>query len=325
MIDQPANDISFEQPLRLKVLRLTVEADAVISLELGKVDGGPLPAWQPGAHVDVQLTNGLIRQYSLCGDCDDRRTWQIAVLHVSSGRGGSSFIHENICVGEEILVAGLRNNFCLVDADRYLFVAGGIGITPILPMLESATRAGKPWRLVYGGRSRGSMAFMDRIKRYDVGSVVLLPQDECGQIEVQTLLDELEPATPVYCCGPAGLIDAVEDACRLSPSIELYRERFAAGGRAGKIDDGSFEVTLALSGRVIQVSSEQSLLSALEDAGCSISNSCRAGICGTCLLKVLDGTPDHRDDLLDDEQRENGTMILPCVSRSKSRHLVLEI
>jgi ferredoxin-NADP reductase len=324
MIDQPANDISFEQPLRLKVLRLAVEADAVISLELGKVDGGALPAWQPGAHIDVLLTNGLVRQYSLCG-CADRRTWQIAVLHVSSGRGGSSFIHQNICVGEEIVVTGLRNNFSLVDASRYLFVAGGIGITPILPMLESATLAGKPWRLVYGGRSRGSMAFLDRIKRYDLGKVELLPQDEFGQIGVQALLDELEPATPVYCCGPAGLIDAVEDACRLSPSIELYRERFVASGRASKIDDGSFEVTLALSGKVIQVSSEQSLLSALEEAGCKISNSCRAGICGTCLLKVLDGTPDHRDDLLDDEQRENGTMILPCVSRSKSRHLVLEI
>ena len=325
MIDHPANDISPERPLRLKVLRLAIEADAVVSLELGRADGGLLPVWQAGAHVDVLLTNGLVRQYSLCGDCADRGTWKIAVLHVATGRGGSGFIHDNIRVGAELLVTGVRNNFALVDADRYLFVAGGIGITPILPMLESATRAGKPWRLVYGGRSRGSMAFLDRIKAYDAGGVELLPQDESGLIEVEALLEALDPATPVYCCGPAGLIDAMEDACQLWPSIKLYRERFAASGRAAEIDDGSFEVTLALSGRVIQVTSEQSLLSALEEAGCSISNSCRAGICGTCLVKVLDGTPDHRDDLLDDEQRENGTMILPCVSRSKSRHLVLEI
>ena len=325
MFNKPVNDATFERPMRLKVLRMAMETDAVILLELGSADGGPLPAWQPGAHIDLLLANGLVRQYSLCGSCTDRQIWQIAVLRVPSSRGGSSFVHQNICVGEEIRVTGLRNNFSLVDANRYLFIAGGIGITPILPMLESATLAGKSWRLVYGGRSRRSMAFRDRIKRYDPRNVELLPQDEFGQIEVRPLLSELEPATPVYCCGPAGLIDAVEDACRLSPPIELYRERFVASNGASEMDDGCFEVKLALSGKVIHVPAEQSLLSALEDAGCKITNSCRAGICGTCLLKVLDGTPDHRDDLLDDVQRESGAMILPCVSRSKSRHLVLEI
>jgi ferredoxin-NADP reductase len=325
MINEPVSDVTFERPVRLKVIRIAMEADAVVSLELGNVDGRPLPAWQPGAHVDLLLANGLVRQYSLCGSCADRHIWQVAVLHAPSSRGGSSFIHQNIGVGEEILVTGLRNNFSLVEANRYLFVAGGIGITPILPMLESATLTGKSWRLVYGGRSRRSMAFLDRIKRYDPRNVELLPQDEFGQIEVRSLLSELEPATPVYCCGPAGLIDAVEDACRLSPPIELYRERFVASDRGNEMEDGSFEVRLALSGKVIHVPAEQSLLSALEDAGCKITNSCRAGICGTCLLKVLDGTPDHRDDLLDDVQREGGAMILPCVSRSKSRHLVLEI
>jgi ferredoxin-NADP reductase len=313
------------RPFPLIVLRTKNESDGVISLELGSVDGVPLPEWEAGAHIDILLSNGLVRQYSLCGDCTDRQSLKIAVLRDSFSRGGSSFIHAEVRVGDRILAAGPRNNFPLVVAYRYLFIAGGIGITPILPMLGQASKAQTPWTLVYGGKSRRSMAFLETIARNDRGHVHLVPQDEFGHIDVERYLGGLLTPTAVYCCGPDPLIDAVEQACRKRSSVTLHRERFTAKHRSDAAIENCFEVKLALSGRLITVSPEQSLLSALESAGYNITNSCRAGICGTCLLKVIGGTPDHRDDLLSDAQREAGSMILPCVSRSKTRQLILEL
>ena len=309
----------------LQVLQTTTESDSVVSLELGTSDGRPMPEWQPGAHIDVMLANGLVRQYSLCGNYADRSRWRIAVLRDPSSRGGSQFIHASVRTGQRIQVAGPRNHFPLIAAERYLFIAGGIGITPILPMLQKASETGTPWTLVYGGRSRSSMAFLDSIRRYDSGNVFLIPQDECGHIDLERFLSRLRPQTAVYCCGPGPLIDAVETVCQTFPPAALHRERFSPRQRTEVADDGSFEVMLAKSGRVIQVAAGESLLSALEDAGYKVTNSCRAGICGTCLLNVLGGTPDHQDDLLSDDQRESGTMILPCVSRCKSSQLILDL
>lgn len=321
-----AADLSFpaDGSFALRVIGVTHEAIGVISLQLAAADGRPLPPWTPGAHIDLQLPDGLTRQYSLCGD-KDGATWRIAVLKQPLSRGGSRYLHDSVTAGDTILAAGPRNNFPLVDAERYLFIAGGIGITPILPMIADASARARPWTLVYGGRTRASMALLAAIAEHGSGHVQLVPHDEFGPIDLAQVLGGMAPGTHVYCCGPGALIDAVEASCLLWPPAGLHRERFAAGARSASAEDGAFTVELALSGRTVKVSSEQSLLGALEEAGCTITNSCRAGICGTCLVRVLDGTPDHRDDLLSDEQRASASMILPCVSRSRSSHLVLEI
>jgi ferredoxin len=192
-------------------------------------------------------------------------------------------------------------------------------------MIAEVSRQGRRWTLVYGGRSLRSMALLNAVSTYDDGEIHLVPLDELGPIDLDRYLARPELGVKVYCCGPGALIDAVESFCESWPPAALHRERFAPKSLEACDDGGAFEVKLARSGRTVSVSPDQSLLGALEDAGYCITNSCRAGICGTCLLTVLDGTPDHRDDLLDDAQREAGKMILPCVSRSKTQCLVLEL
>lgn len=309
----------------LKVLTMRAEADGVLSIELGSADDRTLPAWMPGAHIDVILSNGLIRQYSLCGDPRRAGVWKIGVLREPSSRGGSSFIHDTLRPGSPVTAAGPRNNFGLVEADRYLFIAGGIGITPLLPMIRAVAAQGKPWTLLYGGRSRRSMAFLEDIMGFSGGEAHIVPQDEFGLLDLQKFLGEHQPDTLVYCCGPAPLIDAVEAKCKVWRSGALHLERFAPSGKAAKKEKGSFEVELARSGRRLVIPPYRSILDILEENGCEITNSCRAGICGTCLVKVLSGVPEHNDDVLSFEDQEAGDVMLVCVSRAKSDLLVLDL
>lgn len=308
----------------VKVMSVNVEADGVLSLDMAAATGGPLPAWTPGAHIDVVLPGGLIRQYSLCGDPGHADRWRIGVLREPGSRGGSRFIHDEVRPGDILQVAGPRNNFELAGAGRYLFVAGGIGVTPILPMLRQVALAGRPWALLYGGRTRGSMAFLAEIDGLAGGEVHIVPQDERGLLDLQGFLGAPGADTVVYCCGPGPLIDAVEDICRTWRAGALHRERFAPGARPAR-EPGSFEVHLARSGQRLTVPARRSLLAVLEDAGQKVTNSCRAGICGTCLVKVLAGTPEHNDDVLSDAERASGTVILTCVSRAESELLVLDL
>ena len=310
----------------VRVRRIIAESEGVVSLELVDPNDLPLPDWEPGAHIDVVLPNGCVRQYSLCGHPSDGRVWKIAILHEPNSRGGSRYIHRSLQAGDIITVAGPRNNFALADAGNYIFIAGGIGITPILPMLAAASRSSCPWTLVYGGRTRASMAFLESIEKIHSARVEIVPQDEAGLIDLDKYLAVPREDTLVYCCGPGPMIDAVERASSAWPPRSLRRERFAPKQQPeAAAGDRDFEVELALSGRVLTIAEDDNLLAELEKAGCQIANSCRAGICGTCVLKVLGGIPDHRDDLLDDEQRAANQMILPCVSRSMSKRLVLEI
>ncbi|WJR80387.1 PDR/VanB family oxidoreductase [Bradyrhizobium sp. NP1] len=319
------NTMDASSTFNARVRRLSAVADGVLAIELGHADGGLLPAWDAGAHIDLKLPNGIARQYSLCGELADRETWRIAVLREPNSRGGSAYVHDALRAGDVIPVSGPRNNFALTDANRYLFIAGGIGITPILPMLKEASRHGRPWTLVYGGRTRGSMAFLDEIAGHQDADISIVPQDEFGLIDLDRHLSVPQRGTLIYCCGPGPLIDAVEGASRCWPPASLHRERFAPKLVAEPAAGDSFEVELALSGQVLVVGEDDSLLEVLENAGYQVTNSCRAGICGTCLLKVAAGEPDHRDDLLDDEQRASNAMILPCVSRSKTKRLVLQL
>lgn len=294
-----------------------VVADGVVSLGLAPAAGGDLPQWTPGAHVDLLLPNGLVRQYSLCGPPGG--DYRIAVLREPAGRGGSAYVHDRLTEGSRVTLAGPRNNFALAPASAYLFIAGGIGITPLLPMLATAEAAGADWRLVYGGRARTSMAFRDELRRYG-DRVSVRPERETGLLDLPSILAAAPPDAHVYCCGPEGLLRAVEDL--VTPDL-LHVERFTH--REPDPTGGAFEVELATSGRTLTVDPGVSILDSLERAGIFPLSSCREGTCGTCETTVLDGRPDHRDSLLTPAERAANDLMFICVSRSLSPRLVLDL
>ncbi|MFE7464153.1 PDR/VanB family oxidoreductase [Streptomyces sp. NPDC057499] len=303
---------------RLLVTERSTPAEGVVRLRL---KGSGLPAWQPGAHLDVLLPSGLVRQYSLCGDPADPDTYTIATRLVEGGRGGSREVHERLREGEEVEVREPRNRFPLTEAPAYLFVAGGIGITPVLPMLRALAASGADWRLLYGGRSRASMPFLDEIGRLDAdgGRVTVVAEDEAGRPDIAAALTDTAPGTAVYCCGPEPLMDAV--AAALPPGRILHLERFTASGPSA--DATAFEVELRRSGRTVQVPADRSVLAAVREEVPYVSYSCEQGFCGTCRQRVVEGEADHRDELLTESERAD-TMLI-CVSRCRGPRLVLDL
>jgi ferredoxin-NADP reductase len=310
--------------LTLEVRAKETVADGVVALTLGHPDGTRLPDWTPGSHIDLVLPDGTTRQYSLCGDRWDPYTYRVAVLREPAGRGGSAYVHDRLAPGERVGVGGPRNHFPLVPADRYLFLAGGIGITPLLPMIHQAELMGIDWQLVYGGRSRASMAFRAELEAAYGDRVHQVPQDECGLPDLAAWLSEPAPGTKVYCCGPGPLLAAVEEACAHWPPYSLRTERFTAA-LAGPVRRAPFEVELRRSGRTVTVTEDTTVLRALRGAGVDVLSSCEQGVCGTCLVPVLDGTPDHRDSVLAEHERAAGDCMMPCVSRCRSPRLVLDL
>ncbi|MEU1185025.1 PDR/VanB family oxidoreductase [Streptomyces sp. NPDC005820] len=304
----------------LVVERRESAADGVLALTLRHPFGEPLPAWEPGAHVDLVLGPGLERQYSLCGDPADRTSWRVAVLREPDGRGGSAHVHEQLGQGDKVRVRGPRNHFALRPAPRYRFIAGGIGITPVLPMVAAAEAAGAEWTLLYGGRSRASMAFTGELARYG-DRVTVAPQDETGLLDLGPVLDALPEGTLVYCCGPGPLLDAVEARC---PAGALRLERFQPKEQQAG-EDAEFEVELAQSGRTLTVAPGVSVLDTVRAAGVEVLYSCAEGTCGTCETDVLEGTPDHRDSVLSEEERKAGETMMICVSRCVGKKLVLDL
>ncbi|MFG3106828.1 PDR/VanB family oxidoreductase [Streptomyces tendae] len=308
----------------LVVARRETAADGVLVLTLRHPLDERLPAWEPGAHVDVVLGPGLERQYSLCGDPEDRAQWRIAVLREKDGRGGSAYVHGELRAGDEVRVRGPRNNFRLEPAPRYRFVAGGIGITPVLPMLAAVEEAGAEWTLLYGGRTRAGMAFTEELARYG-DRVTLVPEDESGLLDLGSVLDDLSPDTLVYCCGPGPLLDAVEARCPAgSLRVERFRPKEADAGAPAQ-GEAEFEVVLARSGRTVVVPPGVSVLDAVRAAGVEVLYSCTEGTCGTCETEVVEGAPDHRDSVLTEEERAAGETMLICVSRCRGRRLVLDL
>ncbi|WP_432084115.1 PDR/VanB family oxidoreductase [Streptomyces sp. WAC 04229] len=305
----------------LVVARRQVAAEGVLALTLRHPLGEELPRWRPGAHVDVVLGPGLERQYSLCGDPADRAVWRIAVLREPVGRGGSAYVHEEMKVGDRVRVRGPRNHFRLEAARRYRFVAGGIGITPILPMLAAAEEAGAEWSLLYGGRTRNSMAFTGELERYG-DRVTLVPEDESGRPDLAPVADDVPSDTLVYCCGPGPLLDAVGERC---PAGRLRVERFSPAEAQPAGQDRGFEVVLARSGRTVAVEPDVSVLDAVRGAGVEVLFSCTEGTCGTCETEVVAGEPEHRDSVLTEEERAAGETMLICVSRCRGRRLVLDL
>ncbi|MET0952562.1 MAG: cytochrome P450 [Aeromicrobium sp.] len=310
--------------LPLVVEERTDASTGVVALTLTSRDGLELPAWQPGAHVDLLLDDGLVRQYSLSGDPADPTSYRVGVLREPEGRGGSRYVHDNLRPGSRVEVRGPRNHFVLDPSPRYVFIAGGIGITPILPMIAQVDAQGAEWTLVYGGRTRSSMAFLDELAAYG-DRVVLWPQDERGHIDLDSLLGTPAADTLVYVCGPTPLLDAVEARCETWPAGALHLERFAAKTVGAPVLDEPFEVELARSGRVLTVPVDRSVVDVLDDAGVVVLTSCGEGTCGTCETGVVEGVPDHRDSVLTPQEQERNDCMMVCVSRSCSKRLVLDL
>jgi ferredoxin-NADP reductase len=310
----------------LVVREVRQEADRVASFALARPDGGPLPPWEPGAHVDVLLGDDLVRQYSLCSAPTDS-TWRIAVLHEEVSRGGSTWLHEHIRPGDTLLVGAPRNNFALdLGEQRYVFVAGGIGITPLLPMVAAADATGKDWTLLYLGTSRSRMAFTEALRAY--GPKVVLHRDsDSGVIDLESALDRLGAAdAAVYACGPAGLLAAIEGYAARHEGCRVVLERFTADPDSTRAREGDSPFVVETSdGTEIEVGADESILDALHRTGIPALSSCQEGICGTCETTVLAGVPDHRDQLLSEEEREAGETMMICVSRCRGDRLVLDI
>lgn len=307
----------------VRVVARSEAADGIALLELGPADSAALPRWRAGSHLDVLLPDGDSRQYSLIGDVA-AATWRIGILREEGGRGGSRWLHDEVAVGDELRVAGPRNHFEFepLKGTRCLFVAGGIGITPLSSMVATAERAGVEWELHYAGRSRTTMALAAELESMHPGRVHLYPADEGHRLDLTSLYADLPPFTISYCCGPARLNDAVEVAAR---GRQLKLERFVARELGDPVRSEPFEVELAWSGTVLTVPPERSVLEVVEESGTLVLSSCQTGTCGTCETRVLDGEVDHRDSILTpDEQAANDVMYV-CVSRSTGPRLVLEL
>jgi ferredoxin-NADP reductase len=312
----------------LIVRHRSAPAEGVVVLDLGHPDDEDLPRWEPGAHIDLLLEDGLTRQYSLCGDPNNSSLWRIGVLLDPNSRGGSSYVHGNLNEGATVRARGPRNHFPLVDTPHYRFIAGGIGITPIMAMVEAVQRSGSDWTLLYGGRTKASMAFADDLAKRYPERVTVWPQDERGLLDLESLFKEPEDNTLVYCCGPEALLSAVEQHSSHWPAGILHIERFAA--KAPTAEEAAealdqFEVVCQRSGSTFEITSDQSILEVLEEQGIPILGSCYEGVCGTCEARILEGTADHRDSVLSDAEKAAGEMMLICVSRSRTERLVLDL
>ena len=310
----PVNAV--DRDLHVRVARVTDEADDVRALRFIRTDGRLFPAWDPGAHVDIVLPSGRIRQYSLTSDPDDLRTYRIAVRRIDEtrgGGGGSADVH-TLQVGQELTLKGPRNAFPFISSPRgYVFVAGGIGITPILPMLRDVARRGDPYVLIYTGRDRASMPFLDEIGQI-VGDheVHIWPDDEYGTPDAAKIIGLAPAGAALYTCGPAPMIDAIR-AQIPDPQIDtLHYERFSPPAVVG---GKPFTIRLAATGVDVQVEADESALSAIRRTKPRQPYSCQQGFCGTCKVRLLDGQVEHRDNVLTADERDNH-MIL-CVSRAQ--------
>lgn len=304
------------------------EAEDVVVIELVSITGDELPPFTAGSHVDVEIAPGLVRQYSLCNAPDASRHYRIGVLKEPYSRGGSIAVHNNLQVGHEIRISGPRNLFELdPTAKRVKLLAGGIGITPILAMAEQLLRADVPFTLNYCCRAEGKAAFKNYLSTPPFNAMVSFHFDEGGvRLNPPKDIGSWEEGSHLYVCGPGGFIDFVLGSARALgwPDASVHREYFVAPIiETG--DDSDFEVKLASTGQSVRVSAEQTIVEALASVGVEIPMSCEQGICGTCLTRVIEGIPEHRDMFLTKEEHALNNQMTLCCSRSKSKVLVLDI
>lgn len=309
---------------------ITREARDILGFELAREDGAPLPAFSAGAHIDVHLPVGLVRQYSLCNHPEDRHRYQIAVLLDPHSRGGSEWLHANLRPGDPLRISEPRNLFPLThEAERSLLFAGGIGITPILCMAERLWQIGAEFKLHYCARSAEQAAFVERLARSPFAERVKLHFDDGApdqRADFPALLAGPGDGAHLYICGPTGFMDHVLGTARAQgwADAQLHREYFAAAPQSSE-GNGVFEIQLASTGQVLTVASSQSVVEALGAVGVELPVSCEQGVCGTCLTRVLEGEPDHRDMFLTKAEQDANDQFTPCCSRARSARLVLDL
>ncbi|MBT2321911.1 oxidoreductase [Variovorax paradoxus] len=314
--------------LTVRVTQRAEEAEGICSFELVSQSGDELPAFSAGAHIDVHVAPGLVRQYSLSNDPSERHRYRIAVLREENSRGGSAGMHEKVQLGDALCISEPRNHFPLVDAPRTILVAGGIGVTPILAMAQTLHAQGLPFEMHYCGRSSNRMAFLVEIGASGFSKQVTLHRDDLPEekFDARALFAAPSMDAHLYVCGPSGFMDFVLETARDQgwSDNQLHREYFA-GVAAALETDGSFEVRLARTGLKCQVPAGKTVVEILAAHGVEVETSCEAGVCGTCLTRVLEGIPDHRDTFLTDAERAANDQFTPCCSRASSPCLVLDL
>lgn len=315
--------------MKLTIHSMTPKAEGIVELELRSSEGMPLPAFTAGAHIDLVLENGLTRSYSLVNPPSDRKRYVIAVNKDPASKGGSRYVHETLQPGMQVRVCEPRNNFPLVeDASLVVLFAGGIGVTPLWCMVQRLESLGRPWKLVYGARSRKHCAYLEEIRALGdqvPGRVKFHFNDEHdgAPMDLDALIRDLPADAHLYCCGPVPMLGAFEQATASRPSGTVHVEYFAAKHAAAL--GGGYKVTLARSKRSVQVCEGKSILDVLIDAGLSVSHACKEGVCGACQTTVLQGMPDHRDSFLTSREQQSGKTMMICCSGSKCDELVLDL
>ncbi len=300
------------------VQAVTASAKDVVSIRLIPVGGGRVAWWDAGSHITLHLPDGRERQYSLCGDPTDRSGYDIAVLDTHGVDAASTWIHRNIRVGSIITVSGPRNHFPMVPSQEYLFIAGGIGITPIRAMIESVP-AGRKWKLIYLGKERAAMAYVEELQQKHPKNISIHESAKDGRLNIASLLGKSN--ADVFCCGPEALMSDVEASL---PASRAHLERFSPVAR--EIEGGAkpMVVRLASTGRKVAVDADQTVLDALTQAGIAVDSSCGRGVCGACELRVVDGVPAHLDSVMPDELKDEMQVFYPCVSRSKTEEITVD-
>jgi vanillate O-demethylase ferredoxin subunit len=318
-----------EASLRMFVKSITFEADRINSYVLHPVGGEVLPAFTAGAHIDLHLHEGTIRSYSLINDQSERHRYVIAVKREEAGRGGSAYVHERLKVGDVLTISTPRNNFAFDEANHHsVFVAGGIGVTPIVSMVRRAVALGRSWTIHYASRRRRDAAFLadiETLARASGGKVHAVFDQEAGggALDIPAIVSTAPGDARLYCCGPLPMLDAFKETAKCRPPGTVHVEYFSPKEEAATA--GGFEVHLQKSGRTIAVSPGQTILNALLDAGVDVAYACSEGTCGTCETRVIQGIPDHRDVYLTDEEHAGNKQIMICCSGAKTPALVLDL
>ena len=312
---------------KVVIARREAQTADIVAIELVPVGGGTLAPFEAGAHIDVQVSASVVRQYSLSNSFEDSRTYRLGILNDPKSRGGSRTIHEQFVEGREIQISAPRNHFPLdMSAEHTILFGGGIGITPMIAMAYALKKADKSFELHYCCRTRSSAAFLDELTSQFPGNLLLHFDDgaEEQKLVPAALLRSAKEFAHVYVCGPTGFMDWIINTAKESglASKQIHYEYFSAEVDASGAE---FEVLAAVSGVTVRVPSGTSIAKALKAAGVKVDVSCEEGVCGTCICGVLEGTPDHRDHFLNDEEKESGDQMAVCCSRAKSARLVLDI
>lgn len=318
-----------QETLQVRVVAKRAEAEGITSFALARVDGAALPPFSAGSHIDVHLPGGLTRQYSLCNASHESHFYRIAVLRDAASRGGSVAMHDSVHEGDLLTISTPRNHFALHPAQRTVLLAGGIGVTPLLCMADRLAHTGADFALHYCARSLARTAFVQRIRDASFAQRVQFHFDDGApeqKLDMTALLAVPAVDTHLYVCGPKGFMNAVLNTARASgwPETQLHYEFFSAEVLHAA-DEASFEVQVASTGAVITVAPRQSVLQALAAVGVDIPFACEQGVCGTCITRVLQGVPDHKDSYLTPEEQAAGDQFMPCCSRAKTARLVLDI